>query len=383
MKKWLAGIGLVAVLATSASAWRPAGWVYNDYPWAYDSLSGDWYWFNTPNSQWVVRMSNGQWAKLQNSAIASGWVYYHGSFAYAQGNEAWHWINEPDVQWVVNMRTTSWTRFGIPPGMARISGGANSGSNLLANGESYILDWFPQTYTLSLDTFYMDKYEVTKTLWNTVTNWNNGNSYLYESAGPAKSTNHPVHSVNWYDCVKWCNARSQMEGRTPVYYTNASFTAVYKTGRVNNVYVDSNANGYRLATSDQWEYAARGGAVSHRYPWSDSNTIQHVRANYMSSVTNAYDTSPTRGYHPTYSSGSFPYTSPAGSFAANGFGLYDMAGNVWEWCFDWHPSYIGTARVIRGGSWDQAADYGRVGYRSAGYPNYADNSDGFRTVLLP
>jgi formylglycine-generating enzyme required for sulfatase activity len=136
------------------------------------------------------------------------------------------------------------------------------------------------------------------------------------------------------------------------------------------------ANGYRLPTNTEWEYAARGGASGHRFPWSDADTIQHSRANYYSVSSYSYDTSPTRGYHPTYATGGYPYTSPVGSFAANGYGLYDMAGNVWEWCWD----SSGSGRYLRGGGWGHDADYARCGNLSWGGPDGCDIYFGFRAV---
>ena len=225
-----------------------------------------------------------------------------------------------------------------PAGMVLIPGGTNSGTNPLAAGESYD-QYYPATYSLSVDPFYMDATEVTKELWDEVYNWATNNTYSFDNAGSGKASNHPVQTVNWYDCVKWCNARSQLEGRTPC---STVGTNVYKTG-YSEPDCNFNASGYRLPTSAEWEYAARGGYASRRFPWGD--TIQHTKANYESTSSYSYDTSSTRGYHPSYTSGGSPYTSPVGSFSSNGFGLYDMSGNVREWCWD----ASGLGRGFRGG----------------------------------
>lgn len=249
-----------------------------------------------------------------------------------------------------------------PSGMVRIPGGTESGTD-------------PDfgAYSLTVSSFYMDRTEVTKSQWDTVYNWAISHGYSFDHAGSGKAANHPVHTVSWYDCVKWCNARSQMEGRTPCYTVSGS---VYKTGQ-SAPDCNFSANGYRLPTNDEWEYAARGGLSGKRFPWGD--TINHSRANYKAngSAYN-YDTSSytTYTYHPSYDDGGDPYTSPAGSFSSNGYGLYDMAGNVWEWC----DTSSGSARILRGGSWRGNANRARCGGEGSGYPAGATIGIGFRSV---
>jgi len=282
------------------------------------------------------------------------------------------------------------TAGGVPPaptGFALIPAGSfQMGNALSASGEGQGGEL--PVHVVNVRAFYMEKNLVTKEQWDAVRAWGLNSGYTDLDVGngsyASKGANHPVHSITWYAMVKWCNARSRKDGLTECYTVGG---AVYKTGQSTPV-LNMSANGYRLPTEAEWEKAARGNLSGKRFPWGD--TITHSQANYNSSTYYSYDVSPTRGYHPTYGTGGYPYTSPVGSFAANGYGIYDMAGNLWQWCWDWHGAYesgavtdptgasSGSARVRRGGSWYYDAGICRVAHRSIYYPSNSDNDIGFR-----
>jgi len=243
---------------------------------------------------------------------------------------------------------------------------------------------------VTVSSFHMGQNLVTKADWDAVRPWGLTHGYTDLSAGASKATNHPVGYVTWYDMVKWCNARSEMDGLTPCYTLSG---AVYRTTNNSAVVCNWTANGYRLPSEAEWEKAARGGLSGKRFPWGD--TISQSQANYRGAPGSyTYDSGPA-GYNSVGSiGGTNPATSPVGSFLANGFGLQDMAGNVWGWCWDWYGTYAagaqtdprgvasGATRVARGGNWANYAYCCRVAYRSYSLdPTSSSNSGiGFRVA---
>ena len=228
-------------------------------------------------------------------------------------------------------------------------------------------------HTVTVSAFAMDKWEVSIELWQSVRAWGNAHGYDLV-AGGSSGAKHPVNRVNWWDVVKWCNARSEKEGKVPAYYEDVAMTLVYRSGNKAPAGVKWDA-GYRLPTEAEWEKAARGGVAGKLYPWG-TDAISPTLANYWESQKGR--------------------TMPVGSYGANGYGLYDMAGNVVEWTWDWYGEYAqfartnprgpssGSERVLRGGGVRGGPDYCRVASRvSYGGPGYSDPDHmcGFRSVL--
>jgi len=204
-----------------------------------------------------------------------------------------------------------------------------------------------------VDAFYMAKTEVTGAEFLSVRTWAAANGYDIRSAGAAMGANSPVTNVSWCEAVKWCNARSEQEGLLPVYKLGA---AIYRTGEYVPT-IDTAANGYRLPSEKEWEFAARGGVKTNGYEYSGSNDIE--------AVAWCWERGPME----------------VATKQANELGLWDMSGNVSEWCFD-AAEKTGAFRVIRGGSWNESALSCRVAGRNyLGYPSTQGNARiGFRVA---
>lgn len=215
-------------------------------------------------------------------------------------------------------------------------------------------------HDVTVASFYLSKTEITYEDFDKFTSATKRDSVVTDF--PAARKVHPVFMVSWLDAVAYCNWLSEKE----------KLSKCYKIDGEKVTYLDT-AKGYRLPTEAEWEYAARGGNKSKDYPYAGSADINAV------------------GWYKANSNGG---SKPVKQKQPNELGLYDMTGNLWEWCWDvYDGNYYknspsnnpkgpdsGPYRVMRGGAWYNEANYARVFTRQDHYPTFRQNSVGFRVA---
>ena len=221
---------------------------------------------------------------------------------------------------------------------------------------------------ISVNSFYMSEFAVTQQLYKAVTR--NDPSYF-------KGDQHPVEMVTWYDAVKFCgilnNGLKDFKGSELLKLNNLS------NKELDSFVLNPASPGFRLPTEAEWEYAARGNAGNYN---PDDEVLEFAGSNHLDLVGWYYE---NNGYE----------TKPVGLLFPNKFGLYDMSGNVWEWCWDWYDNDFykksaktnpvninkGSRRVVRGGSWRHDSDLSRVAYRRSHTPGSEWSTLGFRLLV--
>ena len=237
---------------------------------------------------------------------------------------------------VFNEKTNlSLTVNGVSFEMVYVEGGTFDMGATSEQGSDAESNEYP-VHSVTLSGYYIGKCEVTQELWEAVMGSNPSNF---------RGAQNPVESVSWNDCQNFIKKLNSLTGRT-----------------------------FRLPTEAEWEYAARGGNKSSHYKYSGSDNIHDVA---------------------WYDDNSGAKTRPVGTKSPNELGIYDMSGNVWEWCSDWYGDYSagaqtnpqgpssGSLRVLRGGGWYGSARYCRVSQRSGPVPYYSCSDGGLRLVLVP
>ena len=265
----------------------------------------------------------------------------------------------------------------IPEGFVKVKGTTITGSESWTPSSSV----FVSGRSITIPDMYVCDHEVTRGEFKELMGTDPSTASAYDKDGIELTgdavLNNPVNYVNWYAAIAYCNKLSLKENLTPCYsvsgvtdWENLDYSSIPTSinSTWNALTYDKEADGYRLPTEAEWEWLARGG---ENYTYAGSNTVGDV-AWY---TTNTKDTG----------------SREVKTKKANGYGLYDMSGNVWEWCYDWYNSSVssstadtgassGSYRVLRGGSWSISDSNCQVSIRNFSNPYFRNGNDGFRVV---
>ncbi len=316
-----------------------------------DSLTYDVYFGTSSNPP---KVSANQSGKTLNRSNLSAETTYYWKVTAKDSNGAT--TETPIWSFSTHIDLTLYTPSSIvPPTVLVEKGSFTMGDNDEASNEKPT-----HKVTFTYD-FYMGKYETTFDEYDAFRSATGENKPKDQHWGRGTR---PVINVSWKDAIAYCNWLSDKEKLPKTYDSNGNL--LDKDGRVT---IDpSKVVGYRLPTEAEWEYAARGGNKSKGYKYSGSDNVSDVT---------------------WYKDNSGSKTQEVGKKAPNELGIYDMSGNVWEWCSDWYGDYSssaqtnpysnsGSSRVLRGGSWNDYAAFTRVANRSSASPTFTDYALGFR-----